>query len=397
MGVHIIDVGNCTEVAFGKGRSFGSFVIHRDFKVYKNYLFAVCDEGKSALQVFDLSYLPDSLHQVFESDTSEFMTCHNIFIDTARGSLYAAYVRKKSGGLVITINMQVYDISDPAHPVWLTDYFTGDNVHDIYVRNDTAYCSSGVYGYEVVDFSAHDGSYQKLGEMLFYPYKGYNHSSWINDKGIGVMADETHGLPLKMIDVRNPGDMEVLSVFSPRPNDTTCIPHNPYLKNDFAFISYYFDGFQIYDVSDPLNPVRAGYYDTYPGPNFKGYAGAWGCYPFLPSGKVLVSDMQTGLYVLDVSDAIHQGDTTRPRDGFELIPNPFTDLVQLRFPLSDTGSLSFTLLDISGKKIWEQDKNLFSYTIQPIELILPRDLPPGMYFMNIRTSRNFYSHRITKQ
>ena len=118
------------------------------------------------------------------------------------------------------------------------------------------------------------------------------------------MADETFGKPVKVIDVRNPEVIEVLSTFSPRGEDTTSMPHNPYLLGRYAFVSYYMDGLQIYDIGDPRNPVRAGYYDTYPGPDVQTFAGAWGVYPYLPSRRILVSDMQTGLYVFDATEAM---------------------------------------------------------------------------------------------
>src|SRR5689334_13316908 len=78
-GVHIIDINNCRQVAFYPGKDAGPIIIHRDYKIYKNYLYAVCDEGYSSLQVFDISYLPDSLHLVYESPITEFMQAHNIF------------------------------------------------------------------------------------------------------------------------------------------------------------------------------------------------------------------------------------------------------------------------------------------------------------------------------
>jgi hypothetical protein len=63
-------------------------------------------------------------------------------------------------------------------------------------------------------------------------------------------------------------------------------------------MSYYKDGFVCLDVSDPTNPVYVGRYDTYPSTSGT-YEGAWGCYPFFPSGNVIISDISTGLYVLD--------------------------------------------------------------------------------------------------
>jgi hypothetical protein len=54
----------------------------------------------------------------------------------------------------------------------------------------------------------------------------------------------------------------------------------------------------VLDISDPFNPVKVGEYDTYAAPT-PTYNGAWGCYPFFPSGNVVISDMSTGLYIFD--------------------------------------------------------------------------------------------------
>jgi hypothetical protein len=53
----------------------------------------------------------------------------------------------------------------------------------------------------------------------------------------------------------------------------------------------------ITDVSRPQNPIEVGKYDTYPGAG-SGQNGCWGVYPYLPSGNLVVSDIQNGLYVL---------------------------------------------------------------------------------------------------
>ena len=61
--------------------------------------------------------------------------------------------------------------------------------------------------------------------------------------------------------------------------------------------SYYTEGVSIYDVTMPNNMVEVGHYDTSP---FTGgtFNGAWGVYPYLPSGNLLVSDIEGGLYIL---------------------------------------------------------------------------------------------------
>jgi hypothetical protein len=64
-------------------------------------------------------------------------------------------------------------------------------------------------------------------------------------------------------------------------------------------------------VRDPLNAVEAGYFDTFPAHNDPGFDGAWTAYPFFPSGTVIVSDRDDGLFVLDVREAIGAGGCTR--------------------------------------------------------------------------------------
>ncbi|MBK8556855.1 MAG: hypothetical protein IPL65_14255 [Lewinellaceae bacterium] len=64
MGTHFIEVTNPTQptqVQFWAGKAQGSGIVHRDYKTYGNYIYAVCDEGQSSLQVFDVSALPDTV------------------------------------------------------------------------------------------------------------------------------------------------------------------------------------------------------------------------------------------------------------------------------------------------------------------------------------------------
>jgi hypothetical protein len=61
--------------------------------------------------------------------------------------------------------------------------------------------------------------------------------------------------------------------------------------------SYYTSGLQIVDASRPDILVETAYYDTSPLTG-DGFDGAWGAYPYLPSGNILVTDRQEGLFIL---------------------------------------------------------------------------------------------------
>ncbi|MBN7828087.1 choice-of-anchor B family protein, partial [Bowmanella dokdonensis] len=64
------------------------------------------------------------------------------------------------------------------------------------------------------------------------------------------------------------------------------------------YMSNYERGLTVLDISDPTQPTQAGLFDTYPASDQTTFNGAWGVYPFLPSGLILVSDINSGLYIL---------------------------------------------------------------------------------------------------
>ena len=85
------------------------------------------------------------------------------------------------------------------------------------------------------------------------------------------------------------------------------IIHNVTVREDYAYISYYIDGLRVVDLSDPTNPGEVGFYDTFPAESRNPFDGDWGVYPFAPSGNIYVSDLSTGLYILDFNEGVRSG------------------------------------------------------------------------------------------
>jgi choice-of-anchor B domain-containing protein len=281
MGAHIIDVTNPTqisEVAFVPGAFQGSGVTHRDYFHMDNYLYAVCDQGTSTLQIIDISNLPNSVNVIYDSDAL-IATSHNLFIDVQTQKLYST-------------NGDVLDLSNPTNPTFLFDMGFGS--HDMWVENDTGYFNCGG---SLQIFEMTTNFPQNIGSLTSYPQQGYNHSGW-KENDIYVFADENHGLSLKVVDVSDLSNLSVTALFNSEV-DANSIAHNLIIRDNFVYVSYYHDGLQIFDISDPYNPIKAGYYDTYLPNNHNGYAGNWGVDPQLPSGIILVSDVQSGLFVLE--------------------------------------------------------------------------------------------------
>ena len=204
-----------------------------------------------------------------------------------------------------TSNLVVLDLNqNPAAPTLVRNInLTGGYVHDMYLRNHIGYCSHEGRGLYVYDFS-NPNNVVLLGTITSYQEQGYNHSSWLSSNGqVLAMADENHDLSIKVVDVTDLTDMNVISTFKSTLEAevaTNSIAHNPFIIGDkYAVVSYYHDGVQIYDIEDPANPVRAGYYDTYPtNTNYIGGFGSWGVFPFFPSGNIIASDINNGLFVL---------------------------------------------------------------------------------------------------
>ena len=114
------------------------------------------------------------------------------------------------------------------------------------------------------------------------------------------MQDENHGYDVKILDVSDLSNISVTSTFNSGVSENS-MAHNGIIKGDLAFIPYYHDGLRVFNISDPSNPIQIWEYDTYIPNNHISYKGAWGVYPYLPSGNIIVSDMQTGLYIIELS------------------------------------------------------------------------------------------------
>ena len=364
-GTHFFDVTdpiNSTEVAFVAGAYTGAGVIHRDYHDYKGYLYIVCDEGNtSTLQIVDMSNLPTSVNTVYDSNIL-FTKAHNIFIDTATAKLYAC---------ASNTAMDIYSLIDPVNPTLLYSYIDVGHVHDAYVRNDTAYLNCGYDGFRIVDFHYLDLPWgmgpTELASFTSYPDAGYNHSGWLSDDGtIYAMQDENHGYDVKILDVSDFNNISVLSTFNSGV-DSQSMAHNGIIKNNLLYLAYYHDGLRVFDISDPFNPIQTWFYDTYGPNNHSSYKGAWGVYPYLPSNNIIVSDMQSGLFILDCNSPSKIEETLFDN---HIFPNP----IQNQFIIDSEGATSFQLFNTLGKKV----KHI---VIQSNKTTIQRDgLADGVYF-----------------
>ncbi len=370
IGTHFFHIQNekLVFVDFVAGKYQNRLVEHRDFKTYKNYLYGVCDEGTSSLQIMDLQYLPDSVSKVYDSDAF-FQICHNIYIDTNKAKLYACGPNN--------LGMEVFSLANPVNPELIYDFNELPYVHDCYVRKDTAFLNAGFDGLHVYDFS---GDIPQLKGLIdFYPNQGYNHSGWLSPNGKRyAFIDETEGTKIKLCELDELVDIQIDETFATRDYEEY-VPHNVILTDNLAFVSYYNEGLRIFDLSDA--PYRQiGVYDTFLEDTKYRLNGAWGVFVFAAKNQILVSDRQNGLFLFSFPiRLLDQG----PKSGLVVTSTPFLDANSFIIPRDYFADeeLSFTIANVAGQVIFEQ-ANLNNY------LQIPLDIAAGMYVFGIYDEDN---------
>lgn len=373
--------------------------INRDLKTYSHYAYLAADNTvPSSFMIADLQYLPDSVHIVYDSDTI-FTNAHSMYIEKDR--LYTCSTRNASGITNNFLKMAVYSLANPERPQRIGVLNSPDfnHVHQVTVINDTAYCSNGFDGLFVYDYR-NAANPIEIARLQAYQFSGYNHStSFNNNHKKMVFTDEVpHNLPVKIYDISNLSNMTQLSTISSNTSKANKVPHIPYWKDNHVYCSYYTDGLRIFNVSNPSNPVEVGYYDTYLVNDTnaeKSYAGNWGVYPYLPSGTVIAADMQTGLYVFNVSAALSVENAPDIFKDIQVYPNPTRDFVQLQGTNQTPGKVNLTITDMYGKECYQH--NLFATSVfsQQINTQLWAN---GIYILTLtHENGSIYHHKIVKQ
>jgi choice-of-anchor B domain-containing protein len=389
-GVYFVNVTNPTapvtsDFVAGKRDS----CIWREIKTYDHYAYLISDDASpNSFQIVDLQYLPDSVSVVYDG-TSIFERGHTLFVDGNK--LYVGIV--KGGQFANTSAMAVFSLANPELPTFLrslnTDYgslLNNNQVHDMFVRNDTVYASCAYDGLFIFKYNTVANNFSLEGSLTSYPQQGYNHSSALTEDGstLVFMDEVPNGLAVKVLDVTDFSNLTMKSTFSSNPGPT---PHNPFMVGTTCYIAYYQDGLQVYDVSNPLLPVRLGYFDTHYQTPMGGpysplaYEGAWGAYPYLPSGNVLVSDMQNGLFVLDVSQITASVQEQSGNVALSVYPNPAGGDQNFTVQLSGINTTEFQLSihDISGRLVYQQLHTGLKADIEA------KSFSSGMYTLSVLT------------
>jgi choice-of-anchor B domain-containing protein len=268
----------------------GTWSYWREVRTWGNYAFVVTEGGNLGMQIIDLSGLPGSISTKYWKGTGAINNLLNKAhsLQITDGYLYLNGTNLFNGRTIIV------SLADPWNPLYL-GVIPGTYVHDGYVRNDTLWACNIYNGYVSVISVANKSTPSLI--MTQNTPGNFPHNTWLNTSGSTLFAtDEVSNSWLSSYDVSDVGNITLLDKIQVTPGSGSIV-HNTHVHNDYAVTSWYRDGIVVVDGARPDNLVVVGHYDTSPLAG-NGFNGCWGVYPYLPSGNILASDIEGGLFVL---------------------------------------------------------------------------------------------------
>jgi choice-of-anchor B domain-containing protein len=362
--------------------------VWREFKSYKNRIYAVADNSNEGLMIFDMTGAPNQIKRSYYSNEF-FGSSHTITMDTTRGVIFL----NSSVGCIGMLDVSV----NPDKPTFIGGLPLTNicSPHDSYYENNKLFVSNGDAGLEIYDVT------NLLAPKLLATEStgGYNHSGCTDKTGryFYYLEEIPRARPGQVVDLQNlaQGDVErVGTFFEPllAPAAQDAVYHNPFRTGDLLHVAAYEDGLVVFDISNPVKPTRVAWFDPSPNTTYNGYTGVWSVYPWLPSGNIIVGDMVRGLYMVKLDASLTSTQNANPEvQMLEIAPNPTSDLLQISLPESlQNGKVQYQIHHIAGRQV--SQGTLQSSTLQV------NQLNSGVYFLQLRSEAgDLYRAKFVKQ
>jgi len=324
----------------------------RDMKVYNDHVYIVSEAGGHGLQVFNLAKLRgvESV-KIFSADYTEnqFGQAHNIAINEDTGYAYVAGASLKGIYAFDLLNPTApkLDLEAPdfgySHDAQIVTYKGPDSRYD----NDEIYIGSNEDSVIIVNVS--DKANPKLISEFKYDENvidndQYTHQAWFTeDHKYLLLGDELDELEKGCEESRfNPEncnlvdniktyvidleDLENPKLHFVYKSILDGIDHNGYVKDSKFYLASYTNGLRVIDILniDQKNISEIGFFNTYhsdddsgivektssfkwsdpgghngyKGNNIESFNGAWSVYPYFKSENIIISDMNSGLFIV---------------------------------------------------------------------------------------------------
>jgi choice-of-anchor B domain-containing protein len=263
----------------------------RELKTYRQYAYVVTEASSgTGVQIIDLSQLPDTARLVttfaYSQGTKNINRSHTITITD--GFMYLNGCAGWSPGGILVFDLR----NNPIAPQFVSEY-QPQYVHDSYVLRDTIYAAAINPGGGLYIADARNKA--NIQTISFRSYTGSGtHNVWVSrDRHFAMTTDEvgTTAKNLKIWDITNLPTIPTnpSATFTVDPSSTI---HNVHIRGDYAYCAWYNGyGLQVVDISSPTEPILAAGYRT------SVSSLAWETYPYFPSGKIILGDGSTGLWI----------------------------------------------------------------------------------------------------
>lgn len=285
-----------------------------DVAITGNYAYLSAGMADSAqLTIFDIS------DPLYPTRTGNVVIPANPYAMgiTVKGSY--AYMADWRNGL------QIFDISDPTNPIWLSECELPDISWSVAVAGDYAYVASYRADLQVVDVS----------------------------------------------DPENPFEIYILEVPG--------YVYDVVISGNYAFLSAGDEGLRVIDIEDPYHPVEVGFYDT-PG-SVTGVS--------LSGTLAYVSDETSLIVLDCSAFLTEDGSRIDPLPKVITVghayPNPFNPTVTVPFTLPQPGEVTFKVFNELGQQVFSRSQmfspgaNYLLFSASDTR----EDLASGMYFLRV--------------
>lgn len=317
-GTVFIDISDEENLIYlGKLPASGEPISWHDVKVYNDHAFIVSEAEGHGMQVFDLTRLRNVANApvTFDEDAryTGLGSAHNIVINEDTGFAYIVGTDRSDAynGGAHFINIQ-----DPKNPFAAGGYGGNGYSHDAQVITyngpDPDYAGREIYiganESKVILADITDKDNPMNISTVVYPNISYTHQGWFtDDQHYFILGDELDevdfGFKSRTL-IFDFTDLDSPVLHDTYLGATSAIDHNGYVLGDEYYLANYTAGVRVLNISNIAGKAisEIGFFDTYPSGDSPQFSGVWSVYPYFDSGKIVISDINSGLFVVKKSD-----------------------------------------------------------------------------------------------
>lgn len=327
----------------------------REIKTYGDYCYVGSEAAGHGLQVFDLTRLRNvTTPGVFEPDYryGGFGNSHTLFVNGPY--LYAFGTQTYMGG------PHILSLANPALPVLVSGYAAQGYTHDgqvvTYSGPDTEHVGKEIFvganEDKVVIVDVTNKTSPVLLSTFTYANTSYTHQGWFTeDQRYWLLGDEIDeldfGFNSKTL-ILDFSDLDAPTLKANYFGPTEAVDHNGFVKGNEFYLSNYNAGLRLLSTTQVGDGVltEIGFFDSYPSNDSAAFNGSWSNYPYFPSGNIIISDIDRGLFVVRKGGALNVDQQSKI--GFSLSPNPASTSILIK---AEVALETVEVFDLLGKKV----------------------------------------------